>query len=88
LDRLPGGDAQDDASPLDLIPGERPTTGDLQQDRGIVRADPQGKRFSTTHGATPVAGVQGKFQRTGSPEIVALLRAGDTSASSTLNLRV
>jgi len=55
LDRFPGGDAQDDSRPLDLVPREGTTPDDLLQDRSIMGNNPQGARFSTTHKATPVA---------------------------------
>src|SRR4051812_40916949 len=77
LNRFPGGNAQDDPRPLDLEPGERPTTGDVLQDRGIMGNDLQGTRFSTTHGATPVAEPGYRAQRTDRPHFLALLRARD-----------
>src|SRR5512135_1389026 len=81
MDRFPGGDAQDDLCPLDLIPGEGLTAGDLLQDRGIVGSNLQNQRFSTTHGTTPVAEVRCGIQHTGCPEFVALLAARDTRPS-------
>jgi hypothetical protein len=58
VDRLSGSDTQDDLCPLDLIPGEGSTVGDLLQDRGIMGGDLQCPRFTATHGTTPVAEVR------------------------------
>jgi hypothetical protein len=81
LDRFPGSNAEDDPRSLDLIPGQRPTPGDLLQYRNVMKDNPQGARFSTTHGASPVVGPSYGIQRTGCPEFLALLRARDTMAS-------
>src|SRR5512144_1861949 len=43
VDRCPGRNAQYDPGPLDLIPGEGATAGDLLQNRGIVVSDLQGQ---------------------------------------------
>ena len=78
LDRFPGGDAQDDPSPLDLVPGEGPLRAISCKIGASCGSDRQGARLSSTHGATPVAGPRYGIQRTGRPEFLALLRARDT----------
>jgi hypothetical protein len=85
LNRFPGGNTQDDPRPLDLEPGERPTTSDAAQDRSITGSDLQGTRFSTTHGTTPVAGTGYRAQRTDGRQFLALLCASDTRSHTALD---
>src|SRR5687768_12389188 len=50
LDRFAGGNGQDDASVLDLIPTEPAMAGHRLQDGEISCRHGQGARFASTHG--------------------------------------
>jgi hypothetical protein len=81
LDRLARRDGEEDLGPLDLIPGQRPTPGDLLEDRSIVGSDLQGSRSSATHGAAPRAGRGDQSQPNSRPEFLALLSSRPTRAA-------